>query len=180
VAFPPSGRVVRDLAAVVEIPALPMVDARQDLAFGSAMGPEFIGHDDFGHVALTLQQLAKETLGRRLVVAALHQHTEHVAVLINGSPEIMQFALNGHEHFIQKPFVSGLRPPPLQGPGVGSSEAQALLADRLVADNDAACCQNQIDSPQAEAESVVKPNRLVNDFGRKAEAPVKVGWRAHA
>lgn len=58
-------------------------------------------------------------------------------MLINGSPEIVQLAPNAHEHFIRKPFVSGLRPPPLQGLGVGASEAQTPRADRLVANHDA-------------------------------------------
>ena len=45
VAFAPSGRLVRNFAAVVEIPALPMLDARQDLAFGGSIGAQFVGHD---------------------------------------------------------------------------------------------------------------------------------------
>ena len=45
VAFAPSGRLVRDFAAVVQIPALPMLDARQDLAFGGSIGAQFVGHD---------------------------------------------------------------------------------------------------------------------------------------
>ena len=91
-----------------------MFDARQDLAFGGAIGSEFIGHDDPGHIAQALQQLAKEALGRLRVTAALHQHIEHVAMLINGPPEIVQFASDADEHLIQKPFVSGLRPAPLE------------------------------------------------------------------
>ena len=63
-----------------------MLDARKDLAFGSVIGSEFISHDHSGHVAQTLQQLAKEALGRLRVAAALNQDVEHVAVLINGSP----------------------------------------------------------------------------------------------
>ena len=43
VAFPPSGRLVRDLTAIVEIPALPLLTAWQDLAFGGTIGPKFIG-----------------------------------------------------------------------------------------------------------------------------------------
>ena len=73
VAFAPSGRLVRDFAAVVEIPALPMLDARQDLAFGGSIGAEFVGHDHTWRVAQTLQQLAKEALGGFCVAAALNQ-----------------------------------------------------------------------------------------------------------
>ena len=130
-ALPPSGRLVRDLAAVVEIPALTVFHARQDLAFGSAIGPEFIGNDGSGHVAQTLQQLAKEALGGIRVTAALHHNIKHVAMLINGSPEVVQFASDAHEHLIQEPFVAGLWPPLLERLGIGSPEAQAPFADRL-------------------------------------------------
>ena len=102
-----------------------MFNARQDLAFGGAIGPEFIGHDDSGHVAQTLQQLAKEALGGIRVAAALDQNIKHVAMLINGSPEVVQFASDAHEHLIQEPFVAGLWPPLLERFGIGSPEAQA-------------------------------------------------------
>ena len=48
VALASSDGLVRDFAAVVEIPALPMLDARQDLAFGGSIGAEFVGHDHTG------------------------------------------------------------------------------------------------------------------------------------
>ena len=101
-------------------------------------------------------------------------------MLINGSPEIVQFASDANEHFIQKPFVSGLRPPPLQGLGIGAPEAQAPFTDRLVADHDSSRGQDQFDFPQAQAEAVIQPDGLIDDLGRKAEAAVGIGWRAHA
>jgi hypothetical protein len=55
-----SDRLVQDLAAVIQISTLPIFHARQDLAFGDPVRPEFIGHNDSWHVAQTLQQLAKE------------------------------------------------------------------------------------------------------------------------
>jgi hypothetical protein len=107
VAFPSSGRLVRDFTAIVEVPALPMFNTRQDLASGSPIGSKFIGHNDSGHVAQALEQLAKETLGGLLVAAALNQHVEHVAMLIDGPPEIVQFASDADKHLIQKPVSPG-------------------------------------------------------------------------
>src|SRR4051812_31202045 len=106
-ALPPSGRLVRHLTAVVEIPALPMFNARQDLAFGGSIRSEFIRHEYLGYIAQALQQLAKEALGCLLVTAALDQHIEHVAVLIDSPPEIMEFAPDADKHLIEKPLVSG-------------------------------------------------------------------------
>jgi hypothetical protein len=101
-------------------------------------------------------------------------------MLINRSPEIMQFASDAHEHLVQKPFVSGLWPPPLQRLGIGAPEAQAPRADALVADHDASRREDQFDFPQAQTEAVIQPDGLIDDLGRIAEAPVGIGWRAHA
>jgi hypothetical protein len=83
------------------------------------------------------------------------------------------------KHLIQKPLAAGFRPPPLESLGVSSSEAQAPLADGLVADHAASRRQDQLDFAQAEAEAVLQPDRLIDDVGRKAEAAVRVGRRAH-
>ena len=121
-----------------------MLNTRQDLALGSAIGAKFVCHDGSRHIAQALQQLAKEALGRLRVAAALDQHIEHVAVLINGPPEVVQFASDADENLVQKSLVTGFRPP-LEGRSVAPSEAQAPLTDGLVADHNAPSCQDQLD-----------------------------------
>jgi hypothetical protein len=140
-------------------------NVRQDLAFRGAIGSEFIRHNNPGRVTQALQQLAKEALGRLRVAAALDQHVEHVAVLINGPPEVVQFALDADKYLIQKPLVAGLRSTPVEALGVGASEAQAPLTDGLVADHDVASGQDRFDFTQAQAEAAMKPNRLVDNLG---------------
>jgi hypothetical protein len=68
-----------------------------------------------------------------------------VAVLIDGPPEVMQLAADADEHFVQVPLVARLGPAPLQGVGEQPAEAQAPLADALVADHDPARGQDQLD-----------------------------------
>jgi hypothetical protein len=97
-AFAPSDWLVRDLTAVVEISALPMLNARQDLTLGGSIGSEFIRYDNSWYITEALQQLAKEALRCLLATAALNQNVEHVPVLINGSPEIVQLASDPDEH----------------------------------------------------------------------------------
>jgi hypothetical protein len=65
---------------------------------------------------------------------ALDQDVEHVAVLIDGPPEIVQFAANPHEHLIEKLFVPGPRPAPLEALGISSPDAQTPFTDGLVVD----------------------------------------------
>ena len=102
------------------------------------------------------------------------RNIERVSVLINRSPEVVQFAADADEHLIQKPLVTGLRPPPSEALGVGASEAQTPLADGLVADHDPARCEDQLDLSQAQVEAVIQPNGLIDDFGRKTEAAVRI------
>jgi hypothetical protein len=149
-----------------------MLNARQDLASGGAIGPEFISHEYPRHVAQTFQQLAKEAFRRPRVATIRNQYIEHVPMLINGSPEVVQFTPDADKHLIQEPPVAGLRPAPFEAVGAGSPEAQAPLTDSLLADHDASRRQNQLDFAQAEAEAMVEPNRLVDNFSWETEAPV--------
>jgi hypothetical protein len=171
---------VRHLTAIVQVSALPMFHAWQDLAPCGPVRSEFVGHDYPRHVAQALQQLAKEALGSPLVAPVVDQHIEHVPVLINGSPEIVQFASDADKDLIQEPYVAGLWPATLEGLGIDPSEAQAPFADGLIADHHTSRRKDQFDFTQAEAEAVVEPNRLVDDFGRKTEAAVRIEHRAHA
>jgi hypothetical protein len=66
-------------------------------------------------------------------------------VLINGPPEVVQFATDGDKYLIQELLVAGLRSTPLEALSVSASEAQAPLKDDLVADHDAASGQDQFD-----------------------------------
>jgi hypothetical protein len=107
VTFSSSGGLVRDLATIVEIPALPMFNTRQDFTLGGTIRSKFIRHDHSGHVAQTFKQLAKEALGRLRVAATLDQHIKHVAMLISGPPELVQFATDPDEHLIQNHLSPG-------------------------------------------------------------------------
>ena len=98
-------------------------------------------------------------------------------MLINGSPEVVQFASDANEHLVQKPFVTGLRPAPFECLGVGPPEAPTPLADSLVTDHDTSCREDQLDLSQAQAEAMVEPNRLIDDFGRETEAAVRIAAR---
>ena len=98
--LPLAGGLMRVLRAVVQIPVLPMFDARQDLLFGCAIAAEFIRDDDPRHIPQALQELAEEFFRRVLVPPALHQDIEHMAILIDGPPQIMTFAMDGQKHLI--------------------------------------------------------------------------------
>jgi hypothetical protein len=81
-----------------------MFNALQNLAFSGSVGPKFISHDHPGHGAQILYQHAKEAFGRFRIAAALKQNVQHVPMLINSPPEVVQFAANSDKHPVQEPL----------------------------------------------------------------------------
>src|SRR5262245_1623241 len=124
--------------AVVEVAALAVFHAGQDLALGCAVALELIRDDDPGHILEPLEQLAKELLGRLLIPPTLHQDVEHVIVLIDGAPQVMAFTIDGQEDFIEVPLVPWLGASTLQLIRVVLSKLQTPLADGLMGDVDTA------------------------------------------
>jgi hypothetical protein len=64
----------------------------------------------------------------------------------------------------------GLWPAPLQHIGEDPTEAQAPLADGLVADHDPTRRQHQLNITQAHTEAMIEPDGMLDDLGREAEA----------
>ena len=159
---------MRILGLVVEVWALAVLDPGQDLALGRAIAGQFVCHDGAGYVPQPFQQLREEALRRFGIPAALHQDVEHGAVLVDGAPEVVPFAADAEEHLVEMPFAPGSRPPSAQPIREALGELQAPALDRLVAEDDAALGQEQLDVPEAQRERVVKPNRVGDDRGREA------------
>src|SRR6266567_9427761 len=99
--FPLARRAMRILAPVVEIATLAVFHPRQEFSVRRAVALELIRNDDPWHVLQTLQQLAEKLLRRLLVASALHQDVKDVIVLVNCSPQIMAFAIDGQKDLVE-------------------------------------------------------------------------------
>ncbi len=84
----------------------PVFDTGHEVAPGGIIGPELVGDHDPWCPPLSLQQLAHQALCRLGISAALHQHFEDEAVLIDGTPEPLLLAIDGHHTFVEMPFVA--------------------------------------------------------------------------
>jgi hypothetical protein len=73
---------------------LAMFHVRQYLTFGRSIPAELIGDQHARHRVTLFQELPKEREGSSFVAPALHQDIEHVAILINRTPEIVQLAVD--------------------------------------------------------------------------------------
>lgn len=82
-----------------------MFDAWHDVALCCAIGSQFIGDHDARRNALGRQKLSHQTFGSLGVAAALHQHVENEAILINRSPQPVLLCANGDDDLIEMLFV---------------------------------------------------------------------------
>jgi hypothetical protein len=163
---------VRHLGAIAEISALAVLDARQDLALCGGVALELVCHDHTRNVSQAPQQLAEEPPGRRGAAPALDQDVEDISVLVDRAPKIVLLAADADEHLVDVPLVARLWPAPLQHVGEDPAEAQAPLADALVADHDPTLGQDQLNITQAQTEAVKEPQGMLDDLGREAEATI--------
>ena len=135
--FSSSRRLVRILGPIVEIAALPVLDALEGLLPCRAVARQLVGDDRPRDEARPFQQLAEEPLCRPGIAAALDEDIEDHPGLVHRPPEIMPDAADPDEHLIEVPLVARLRSAAAQFVGEGLGELAAPLPNRLVADGDA-------------------------------------------
>ena len=83
--------------------------------------------------------------------------------LVCHHPEIVPLPLDVHEELIQVPDVSQ---PPLfvpEFPGVVWTEFLTPLPDGLVGDDHSSLCQQFLDVPEAQSESMLEPDGVTDD-----------------
>src|SRR5215469_11273550 len=88
---------MRYLSAIVEVSALAVLDARQDLALGRGVALELVCHDHPRSISQALQQLAKEPLGCGRAAPALDQDVEDISVLVDRTPKIVRRAADADD-----------------------------------------------------------------------------------
>src|SRR5215471_3644611 len=166
---------MRVFAAVIEIAALAVLHARENLALGCAITFQLIRNDDPRYVLQPLEQLTKKLLCRLFVAAALHEDIEDVVVLVNRTPEVMALAIDGQKHFIQVPLVPWLGASVLQLIRVVLPEFQTPLADGLMGHVDATLEQDLFHVAIAQREAIVEPDPMADDLAGETVVFVACG-----
>ncbi len=87
---------------------------------------------------VTLQQSLEETLGGRSVTSCLEKHIDHLAVLVNGPPQILLLPAYLHENFVDVESIAVPLMPTLQSFGVFWTELVAPQPYRFIAHTDTA------------------------------------------
>jgi hypothetical protein len=163
------------LRAVIEIPVLAVLHARQDLPLGRTIAFELVRNDHPRHILAALEQLTEEFLGRVLVPLTLDQNIQDMTVLIHCPPQIVACATNRQEDLIQVPLIPGLRLAVAQLIGICLPELLAPLPDRFIRDDDAPGEQELFHVAVAETKAEVQPDAMADDFRWKSVILVNGG-----
>ncbi len=87
----------------------------------------------------------------------------------------MLHALDVDEHLVQVQPIPQPWPAAAQACGEGLAEFSAPAPDGLIRDDNAPLSQKLLGLAQAEAEHVIQPDSVTNDFGGEPVAVVRVG-----
>src|SRR5271166_5212636 len=155
-----------------------LLDVRQQVALCHAVASQLVGHDHPRHIFQTLQQTPEEALGGFTIAPLLNEDVEHNA--IHGAPKIMLHAADPDEYLVDVPLVS--RPWPAAAKVVGKALAEFLApaSNGLIGDDNTTLGQKQMNTPQAETEHMIQPDRMADDLDGKAMPVARIGWRFHA
>jgi hypothetical protein len=77
-----------------------------DLALRRIIGSQLVGDHDARRMPLFFQKLSHQTFGSLGIAAALLQHVENEAFVIDSPPQPVFFACNGDDDLIELPFVA--------------------------------------------------------------------------
>ena len=137
-ALPLTGRLMRDLGAVVRMLGDDVPHGGHHGSVGGRVARQLVGDELARHGALAVQQFAKKSRRCPLIAPRLHQDVDHVTVLVDGPPKEVLPALDLDEHLIEIPHVALASVPAPKPPSGVGSEGQAPLPGRFVRDRDPA------------------------------------------
>ena len=115
---------------------------------GNPITSQLVGDEPQWLFSLTLQESLKESLCRKPVPTRLHQDVNDVAVLIDGTPEVLQLAVDSDEHFVQIPRIAEPTLASFESPGILGAEFDRPLSDRFVRHDHSTLCEQILDIPE--------------------------------
>ena len=126
-----SGRLMRAFCSIVLVPLRTMNDRRHHEAMRRRVAAKLVGNQTPRRPALPFQQLAEKACGGTPIAPGLDEDVDHIAVLVNGTPQILPPALDVHEQFVQVPGVAQASSPAPERTGVRRTECPTPLPKAL-------------------------------------------------
>jgi hypothetical protein len=95
------------LRPVIQVLRAAVGHRRQKLAVSDLIAGQIVGDKHPRHIPQTVEQRTENRLAAFGVSPGLHQDVEHVAVLVDRTPQVMDDAVDLHENLIEVPLVGG-------------------------------------------------------------------------
>ena len=111
-----------------------------------------------------MQQSSKESFRGALITVRLNQDVDHVAVLVHGTPQILLLAVDSNQDFVQVPNITKAALPPFQFSGIFRTELLRPESNRFIRDDDSPFGEKILDISEAQAETMVNPDGIADDF----------------
>lgn len=123
--------------------------------------------------SLLLQRFAHQFQCGLLVSSCLNQNIQDLAFTINGAPQEHFLTPDRYEHFVQMPVATGPWPAAPNLSGIGGSELQNTAPNALVRNSKATFGEKVLDMTEAQCESAIQPDRVLDDICQKFVAFVR-------
>ena len=91
---------VGDFGAIVLVPVRTVSDGRHDRSVRRPVAAQLVGNQPPRLTLLALQQLTEKACGSPAVAPRLDKDIDDVAILIDGTPEIVPLSLDGDEDLV--------------------------------------------------------------------------------
>ena len=117
---------------------------------------------------MTLQCLSKEALGGTGTTSSLYEDVDYIAILIDGSPKIMDLPADGDEDFVDMPTVAELTFSTLEPSADTETELQTPAANRLVRYFYTPFDKEIFNIAEAQVESIIEPDSITDNFGKES------------
>jgi hypothetical protein len=170
--FPLARRLMRSLHSVVSVTLGGVSHVAEAGSDRGRIASQSVGDDAQWLSSLPAQKSTKEPLCGASITSRLHQNVDYLAVLIDRTPEILQFAVDSKEDLVQMPAVAEPALSSLQLANVVGTELLTPPPDRFIRYEDASFREKILYVSEADAETMVGPDRVTDNLGRKPIAGV--------
>ena len=149
--LPLAGRLMRDLGSIVFVLPGTVDHGRHHGTMRGRVAAELVRDQPARLAALSFQQLAEEPFGRPPIAPRLYEDVEDVAVLDDGTPQILLPPLDLDEQLVQMPGVALAATAVPQLPCVAEPERSTPLPNRLIRHGDTPFGEEIFDIPETQA-----------------------------
>ena len=154
-----------------EAPIVRAVEAQ--LPESRAVGAQLVGDQQLRCEALFLEQLAHQPECRLCISPTLNEHVEDFALVVDGAPQVHPLPGDPDDHLVEVPSRARAWAALPQLARDQRAEFQHPAPHRFIRDVEPTLGEQFLHVSVAQGEGEIKPDRVLNDLGRKAMAAIR-------